>query len=125
MNAAQPVEQTIDAVCIPSNVMWQLWERTKDSLSNPELEWFAQATEHAQTEARNLRDVAMGIGCLIASDTQSGALQDRDGASSMLYAIAAQLDTITGMIEIGSAANDRLRMPELYQRFKDAHGRGR
>lgn len=124
MSAAQPVDQAIDEVCVPSNVMWQLWERTKDSLSNPELEWFAQATEHAQTEVRNLRDVAAGIGCLIASDTQSGALQDRDGTSSMLYAISAQLDTITGMIEIGSAANDRLRMPELYQRFKDAHGRG-
>ena len=72
----------------------------------------------------NLRDVVQGIGCLIASDTTSGALQDTNGASSMLYAISAQLDTITGMIEIGSAANDRLRMPEIYQRFKDAHGRG-
>jgi hypothetical protein len=124
MNAAQPVEKAIDAVCITSNVMWQLWERAKDSLSNPELEWFAQATEQARVESRNLRDVVSGIGCLIASDTHSGALQDRDGASSMLYAISAQLDTITGMIEIGSAANDRLRMPEIYQRFKDAHGRG-
>ncbi|MEI7457465.1 MAG: hypothetical protein WCK93_12155 [Nitrosomonadales bacterium] len=119
MNAAQPVEQAIDGVCTTSNVLWQLWERTKDSLSNPELEWFARATEQAQTEARNLRDVATGIGCLIASDTQSGALQDRDGTSSMLYAISAQLDTITGMMEIGSAANDRLRMPELYRRRKE------
>ncbi|ADL56029.1 hypothetical protein [Gallionella capsiferriformans] len=124
MSAAQPVDQAIDEVCVPSNVMWQLWERTKDSLSNPELEWFAQATEQAQTEARNLRDVAMGIGCLVASDTQSGAFQDKHNLPQLLFSLSAQLDTITGMIEIGSAANDRLRMPELYQRFKDAHGRG-
>jgi hypothetical protein len=124
MSAAQPVDQAIDEVCVPSNVMWQLWERTKDSLSNPELEWFAQATEQAQTEARNLRDVAMGIGCLVASDTQSGAFQDKHNLPQLLFSLSAQLDTITGMIEIGSAANDRLRMPEMYQRFKDAHGRG-
>lgn len=124
MNAAQSVEQPIDAVCDTSNVIWELWKRTSDRLSEQELEWFAKATEHAQSEARNLRDVVQGIGCLIASDTTSGALQDTNGASSMLYAISAQLDTITGMIEIGSAANDRLRMPEIYQRFKDAHGRG-
>ena len=124
MNAAQSVEQPIDAVCDTSNVIWELWKRTSDRLSEQELEWFAKATEHAQSEARNLRDVVQGIGCLIASDTTSGALQDTNGASSMLYAISAQLDIITGMIEIGSAANDRLRMPEIYQRFKDAHGRG-
>ena len=124
MNAAQSVEQPIDAVCDTSNVIWELWKRTSDRLSEQELEWFAKATEHAQSEARNLRDVVQGIGCLIASDTTSGALQDTNGASSMLYAISAQLDTITGMIEIGSAANDRLRMPEIYKRFKDAHGRG-
>jgi hypothetical protein len=124
MNAAQPVEQTIDAVCDTSNVLWELWKRASDNLSEQELEWFAKATEQARIESRNLRDVVMGIGCLIASDTTSGALQDTQDASSMLYAISAQLDTITGMIEIGSAANDRLRMPEMYQRFKDAHGRG-
>ena len=124
MSAAQPVEQPIDAVCDTSNVLWQLWERTADSLSKSELEYFARATEHAHTEARNLRDVVMGMGCLIASDTQSGALQDTNGTSAMLYTIAEQLDTITGMIEIGRAADNRLRMPEMYQRFMDAHGRG-
>jgi hypothetical protein len=124
MNVAQPVEQGIKGLCVTSNVLWQLWGRSSDSLSEQELEWFAKATEHAQSEARNLRDVVQGIGCLIASDTTSGALQDRDGSSAMLYAISGQLDTISGMIEIGSAANDRLRMPEMYQRFKDAHGRG-
>jgi hypothetical protein len=124
MNAAQPVEKAIEAVCVTSNVMWQLWERTADSLSNSELEWFAKATEQARLDSRRLRDVVMGIGCLIASDTTSGALQDAQDASSMLYAISSQLDTITGMIEIGSAANDRLRMPEVYQRFRDAYGRG-
>ncbi len=123
MNAAQPVEQTIDAVCIPSNVMWQLWERASDNLSEQELEWFAKATEYAQSESRNLRDVVSGLGCLIASDTHSGAFQDNHNLPPLLFSLSAQLDTITGMIEIGSAANDRLRMPEMYQRFKDAHGR--
>ena len=124
MNAAQPIDQTIDAICDTSNVLWQLWERTADSLSTSELEYFARATEHAHGEARRLRDVVMGMGCLISSDTQSGALQDADGTSAMLYTIAGQLDTITGMIEIGRAADNRLRMPEMYQRFMDAHGRG-
>lgn len=118
MNAAQPVEQGIDAVCDTSNVLWQLWERTASDLNNTELEYFAKATEHAQSEAQNLRDVVSGIGCLIASDTQSGALQDGGGASSMLFAIAGQLDTIAGMIEIGRAANNRLHQPEIYQQLK-------
>ena len=124
MNAAQPVEQPIDAVCDTSNVLWQLWERAADSLSTSELEYFARATEHAHSEARHLRDVVMGMGCLIASDTQSGALQDADGTSAMLYSIAEQLDTISGMIEIGRAADNRLHQPEIYQRFMGVHGRG-
>lgn len=122
MNAAQPVEQPIDAMCDTSNVLWELWKRASDSLSKPELEWFAKATEHAHNEAKHLRDVVSGLACLIASDTQSGALQDERGIPTMLFSISAQLDTISGMIEIGSAANDRLRTPELYQRFKDARG---
>ena len=124
MNAAQPVEQGIKAVCDTSNVLWQLWERTADSLNTSELEYFAKSTEHAQSEARHLREVVEGIGCLIASDTQSGALQDRDGTSAMLHAISEQLDAISGMIEIGTSASIRLRQPEIYQRRKDAHGRG-
>lgn len=123
MNAAQPVEQTIDAICDTSNVLWELRKRTAGSLSKSELEYFAKATEHAHHEANNLRDVVSGLACLIASDTQSGALQDERGIPTMLFSISAQLDTIGGMIEIGSAANDRLRLPEVYQRFKDAHGR--
>jgi hypothetical protein len=118
MNAAQPVEQGIKAICDTSNVLWQLWERTADSLNTSELEYFAKATEHANHEARSLRDMVMGIGCLIASDTQSGALQDTEGTSAMLYAISEQLDAISGMIEIGASASIRLRQPEIYQRLK-------
>jgi hypothetical protein len=80
----------VDAVCDTSNVLRQLWERTASGLSNSELEYFAKATEHAQSEARHLRDVVMGIGCLIASDTQSGALQGADDTSAMLYVTLQQ-----------------------------------
>ena len=74
MNAAQPAEQTIDAICDTSNVLWELWKRTSDNLSEQELEWFAKATEQARMESRHLRDVVMGMGCLIASDTTRGLL---------------------------------------------------
>ncbi len=123
MSAAQPVAQGIDAVCDTSNVLWQLWERAEPNLNNSELEWFAKATEQAHNEALSLRDVVSGIACLISSDSQSGALQDTHGTPAMLFSISAQLDTIAGMIEVGSAANNRLRRLELYQRIKDAHGR--
>lgn len=122
MNAAQPVDQSIDEICDTSNVLWQLWKRTADSLSKSELEYFAKATAHAHTESKNLRDVVSGLGCLIASDDQSGALQDQRDLPTLLYSISAQLDTISGMIEIGSAANDRLRLPEYYRQLKGAEG---
>ena len=61
MNAAQPAEQTIDAICDTSNVLWELWKRTSDNLSEQELEWFAKATEQARMESRHLRDVVMGM----------------------------------------------------------------
>lgn len=117
MNTTHPVEQGIDAMCDTSNVLWELWKRAEPTLNNRELEYFSGATENAQSETRHLRDVVLGIACLISSDTQSGALQDKDGMPTMLFSISAQLDTISGMIEIGSAANERLRFPEVYRRL--------
>ena len=122
--AAQPAESTINALCDTSHVLLELWERTAPSLNKSELTWFAESTAYAQQEIDNLRDILSGMGSLVRSDTTSGALQEQSGVSSLLFSVSTQLDTINGMLEIGTAAKDRLRLPEFYRQIKsriDSH----
>lgn len=116
--AAQPAESTINALCDTSHVLLELWERTAPSLNKSELTWFAESTAYAQQEIDNLRGILSGMGSLVRSDTTSGALQEQSGVSSLLFSVSTQLDTISGMLEIGTAAKDRLRLPELYRQIK-------
>lgn len=112
--SATPSTTTINGCCNTSNILFELWERTAHTLNKSELAWFAKASESAKQQAANMRDTVECIGCLIASDTESGALQSRESVSTMLFKLASQLDTINGLLEIGGAATDRLMNPEIY-----------
>ena len=92
-----------------SNALFHLWAKSADRLTADELEWFTGFIGEAETETQNLSDTVMGIGCLIDADNFSGA----ESASTLLFNIAHQLDTIQGMIHIGSQAAYRLNNPDL------------
>lgn len=123
--SATPSESTINAVCDSSNMLHELWERTASRLSESELEWFARASEHASHIVGNLRHVVEGIGCLVANDgslqnigDKSGNFQSADSVSSLLFSIENQLDSVQGLMNIGSSASNRLRNPDLYRRIE-------
>jgi hypothetical protein len=100
---------------ISSNILIKLWERASDTLTDEELEWFSGATDHAENMIIPLHETINGIGCLVASDEQDGTFQSRHDVPGLLFSIANSLDTIQGLIHIGSAANHRLRKPECYR----------
>ena len=112
----------IESACIPSNVFFELWERTSSTLTEKELEWFSRSTEYAEMMLRNLRDTMEGIGCLVASDTKennaypAGNFQSNSDVPTLLFSLANSIDSIQGMIHVGTSADDRLRNPELYHR---------
>lgn len=109
-------------ICNSSNIMLNLWERTRDALTEKELEWFAGATEHAEQGLISLKQTIENIGCLVMSDanlergTQAGNFRDNYAASELLFSIAYSLDTIQGLVHIGSSADDRLKYPERYEK---------
>ncbi|SFF19550.1 hypothetical protein [Nitrosomonas sp. Nm166] len=106
--------------CRSSNIMIKLWERTSHTLTKKELEWFSAATEHAEHMIISLHDTIEGVGCLVSGDgwdgsVRSGNFQSHNDVPELLYSIANSLDTIQGLIHIGSSADHRLKYPELYR----------
>ncbi|MGZ5050459.1 MAG: hypothetical protein ACXWF8_05300 [Methylobacter sp.] len=98
-----------------SNCLHHLWQAAADNMSNDQLEFFSNLSEKAEQESRNLSDIVMDIGCLIAADKDAGNFQHRDSVSTLLFSLSHQLDAITAMMEVGHSADYRLRNPELYK----------
>lgn len=99
-----------------------LWKKTASRLTTEELEWFAGYTEEAEREGQNLASIVMDIGCLVGADTSAGNFRHQSSVSTLLFSISHQIDTINGMLYMGSSAGHRLRDPELYQRIDAAEG---
>jgi hypothetical protein len=78
--------------------------------------------EQAEQEADNLHDLVIGIGCLVGVDENAGNFKHKSGVSNLLFNISHQIDTIKGMIHIGSNAEYRLRNPDAYKRPGKAGG---
>jgi hypothetical protein len=99
---------------IVSTGIFHLWEKVASRLTTEELEWFAKYTSEAERESQNLASIVMDIGCLVGADTDAGSFRSQSSISTLLFSISHQVDTISGMIYIGSCAEHRLRHPELY-----------
>lgn len=114
-------ESEINEVCDINSILFHLWERSSDSLSRSELEWFSQASDYAEHAAAQLETVVEGIGCLIGSDTEengripSGNFRTTSDVPALLFAISHSIAHIRGLIDIGNWASDRLIHPRIEQ----------
>ena len=82
-----------------------LWQKASDTMSPPELEWFADgAAEQVGRDARTLADVLEGTACLVANDEDTGSFRDADSASKLLFNLHNQLNAIAGLADIAADA---------------------
>ena len=87
-----------------------LWQKASDTMSPPELEWFADgAAEQVGRDARTLADVLEGTACLVANDEETGSFRDADSTSTLLFNLQNQLNTIAGLADIAADAGFMVR----------------
>lgn len=99
------------------NCLYRLWEASADRLTDDDLRWFKSLIDHAEFQAVNLSSVIEGVGCMVADD-DTGSFSSNSRISDLLFSINSQLETITGLIHVSSAAAHRLSKPEFYQKAK-------
>jgi hypothetical protein len=106
--------ETNDAPNIHS-VMYKLWERTADSLSEKELAWFARASCQASFLMSHLSEVTEKIGHCIADIENGGAYEDKDSISGLLHFISESINNIQALFKVGNSASQRLIHKEFYK----------
>lgn len=112
------MSETNPSIGIPttSNALRYLWEKSADRLSNDELKWFADLNDKAGDEADELSRIVMGIGCLIGSDKSAGNFQSAASVAGLMFNLSHQLDTIAGLAQISTQAQERLDYPAYYKK---------
>ena len=104
---AQPIKR----VFTTASALALLWQKASDTMSPPELEWFADgAAEQVGRDARTLADVLEGTACLVANDEETGSFRDADSTSTLLFNLQNQLNTIAGLADIAADASYRVRL---------------
>lgn len=102
-------------VCCSTNIMIKLWNSASDTLTEEELEWFSGATENAELVIISLRQTLETLGCVISNDanhrdgSKSVNFLSNDNVTDLMFMITNHLDTIQGLIYIGSSADYLLR----------------
>lgn len=115
-------ERGIDGALDTPRVIYELWERCCDNLSDRELEWFAGAGEYAEHVAFQLEQVVDGVGCMVSNDTSenggtpTGYFTPEHSLPALLFSISQSISHIRALINIADSASDRLIHPERYQR---------
>jgi hypothetical protein len=112
-NDCNITERGINGIPVASTILDELWERTADTLTTKELEWFANSIDYTQMQGDNLSEVISGIGCEIGSG-DFGSFNDKENLATLLFSISHQVDTISGMMRIAASAQRRLYKPEIY-----------
>ena len=107
--------EEIRKVLSAESIMFELWERAAPSLSKEELEWFSNASEHADTLTQDLQEVLEGIGCLVNDNDKPVSFQSSGSVATLLFNISRQLETVSGLIHVGDSASSRLLYPERYE----------
>lgn len=110
-------EQSIKCVPTAREILSDLWDRSSRNLTKKELEWFASASQETEISLGALKDTLEGIGCLVASDKDTGNFQSQRDVSQLLFLIVQNLRAIEGLAYISDSAKDRLINPELYQKI--------
>lgn len=85
-----------------------LWNRAK--LQPHELEWFASgAAQQVILDTDTLSEVLMGLGSMIATDTEAGSFKSGDSVSDLMFNLSSQLSTLNGLAGIAADASYRVR----------------
>lgn len=92
-----------------ARILTKLWEEA--DIKDPEaLRGFLHCHEHAKFMLMDLQEIVAGVGCLINEDSGgAGSFQSRESVPGLLFNISRQLDVISGLLEIGEAAESRLK----------------
>ena len=99
-------EPRSNAVFKISRAIATLWEIASNHLSLRELEWFASgAAGQVGIDVRALSCAIESTAGLMASDKQSGSLQDTQSTAELLFNIQNQLEAIAGLAGIADNAS--------------------
>jgi len=94
-----------------AGAMSLLWQKSAPELHAHELEWFAHgAAQQIILETNVLADVLMGLGSMVASDTEAGSFQSGDSVSNLLFNLSSQVSTINGLAGIADDASYRVSL---------------
>ena len=107
----------------PYNVFTTLWERSSDTLTEAELEWFAGSLDCANTVSKYLEHTVEGIGCLVCDDKDAGSFQGGYDLTKLLFGVANSIGSIRALVHIGDSAQRRLINPAHYKMLADARSR--
>ena len=81
-----------------------LVDKAAPALSDAELRDPEGIRDHAEMQARYLRDVTMGLGCIVASDNDAISFRDGEQVSSLLWHISAAADHIASVLDLSDRA---------------------
>jgi hypothetical protein len=88
-------------------IMAGLFDRSRDRLTDADLDAIAGLEDRAVATLRALGKVAEGLYCLVLHDagekTGSGAMQDADAMGEVLQLVAGVTHHATGMLELRNA----------------------
>jgi hypothetical protein len=93
-----------------SRALTMLYGHAAPFLSDAELEHLAGATFQAEIEAANMAELTEALGCVIASDKETGSFDDL--TPTLLFQISNNYDLLSGLIQVGRDADFRLSNPE-------------
>jgi hypothetical protein len=95
-----------------------LMDRAAPGLLEEERRYLEGATDAAALQAHHAAKVAEGIGCLIANDKSTGALQSPEDLSALLFHFAETFAQVGALAELGSLAAEGRTLPAAPMRAK-------
>jgi hypothetical protein len=94
-----------------SRALSLLYDAAADNLTRDQLHYLAQFSDMAQEQAANLSSVLSDISTLYGY-VNAGYEPDEQGTALLLDNLSKQLDGISGLIKLSSAASCRLAKPK-------------
>lgn len=88
-----------------------LCKKAATELKAHELEWFADgAAEQINLDTNSLAATLRGLGCMVASDEESGSFRSADDVSDLLLNLSNQVSTLNGLACIAADASYLARL---------------
>lgn len=100
-----------------TSILETLYAASAGNLAPDAMKWIAESADDlARRMTADLKETVNGIGCLVANEPEDGGgagnFQGQHDLPELLFGIAHSLDTIGGLMALGSRARDALACPE-------------